>query len=213
MDALTAHGLCLLAAEETGGLVWPVLHYGTGGGHGAFPWTVMMPEPVEIKAMLAQTLRRLGQLGVQQVLLFSGHFADTQLQMIDDLATGWNDKGAIPNVTAFAVNVNRAVVPGVPPDHAGLFETTLLDSLTENLIDLSNLGSAPDTMDRFDPASALWGIIGTDPRQPLPIRKDELLRSVVAAMIKAVQVYMEASVSENAVEPLREAAVSDSLLT
>jgi creatinine amidohydrolase len=58
LDALTAQGLCLLAAEETGGLVWPVLYYGTGGGHGAFPWTVMMPERVEIEGSATWACRK-----------------------------------------------------------------------------------------------------------------------------------------------------------
>lgn len=180
LDGLTAHGLCLLAAEKTGGLVWPVLYYGTGGGHGAFPWTVMMPDRVEIEALLTRTLQRLGQMGVAEVMLFSGHFADEQLQMIDELAVGWNSAGSKPKVTAFAVN--RASVPSLPPDHAGLFETTLLDGLTDSLIDLDSLGTAPDKTDRFDPASDLWGIVGTDPREKLKIGKDELLRCVVAAM-------------------------------
>ena len=180
LDALTAHGLCLAAAEQTGGLVWPVLYYGTGGGHGAFPWTVMMPERVEIEAMLTQTLRRLGQMGVQEVTLFSGHFADEQLQMIDEMADGWNAQGGLPLVKAFAVN--RTHLTGFPPDHAGLFETTLLAGLAEGLIDLSRLGMAADQVHRFDPASPLWGIVGTDPRQPPPSDSATLVHHVVKAI-------------------------------
>jgi creatinine amidohydrolase len=180
LDALTAHGLCLLAAEQTGGLVWPVLYYGTGGGHGAFPWTVMMPERMEIEALLTQTLRRLGQMGVDEVMLFSGHFADEQLQMIDEMATDWNAQGSPPLVKAFAVN--RPDVPGFPPDHAGLFETTLLDGLTSGLIDLSRLGSAADHVGRFDPASPLWGIVGTDPRQAPALEKREVVEILVSKL-------------------------------
>lgn len=51
LDALTAHGLCLRAADRTVGLVWPALYYGTGGDHGGFPWTVMMPAAMEIEAL------------------------------------------------------------------------------------------------------------------------------------------------------------------
>ena len=180
LDALTAHGLCLRAAAQ-GGLVWPVLYYGTGGGHGEFPWTVMMPGRRELEALLTQTLCRLGDLGVARVVLFSGHFADEQLAMIDDLAAGWNAGGQNPHVTAFAVN--RADVPGFAPDHAGLFETTLLDGLTEDLIDLSRLG--PDTGDRFDPASPLWGIVGADPQGTPPLDKGALVAQMVAALVRA----------------------------
>lgn len=83
LDALTAHGLCLRAAERTGGLVWPALYYGTGGDHGDFPWTVMMPDAAEIEVLLTFSLRRLSALKVAEVVLFSGHFADEQLAMID----------------------------------------------------------------------------------------------------------------------------------
>jgi creatinine amidohydrolase len=180
LDGLTAHGLCLRAAEGTGGLVWPVLYYGTGGGHGAFPWTVMMPDRVEIEALLTRTVQRLGQLGVAEVVLFSGHFADEQLQMIDAFAEGWNAQGILPRIKAFAVN--RANVPGLPPDHAGLFETTLLDGLTEGLIDLQVLGASPDLADRFDPHSPLWGIVGTDPRLPPPLGKEALVQHIVSKL-------------------------------
>lgn len=163
LDALTAHGLCLRAAERTGGLVWPVLYYGTGGDHGGFPWTVMMPDPTEIEALLVFTLRRLADLGVAEVALFSGHFADTQLEMIDRIAQDWNRTGRTPRVTA--LGVNHAPVAGFPADHAGLFETTLLDGIVPGLSDLSRLSPDADDGGRFNPASPLWGIVGADPRQ------------------------------------------------
>jgi len=184
LDGLTAHALCLAAAEQTGGLVWPVLYYGTGGGHGAFPWTVMMPERREIEALLTQTLHRLGQMGVKEVLLFSGHFADEQLQMIDEIAQVWNATVRLPLVKALAVN--RANVPNFPPDHAGLFETTLLDGLSDGLIDLPSLGTGVDQSDRFDPASPLWGIVGADPRRSPQSDRGELVQSVVQSITSFV---------------------------
>lgn len=180
LDALTAHGLCLRAAERTGGLVWPALYYGTGGDHGAFPWTVMMPDTAEIAALLTFTLRRLGALGVAEVVLFSGHFADEQLAMIDRIAATWNAVGQMPRVRA--LSVNRAPVPGLPPDHAGLFETTLLDGIAPGLSEVNRLGMAADAVDRFDPASPLWGIVGTDPRSP-PVMGGAELAAAIADWI------------------------------
>ena len=43
LDGLQAHGLCLDAARIGGGLVYPPLWWGTGGGHSDYPWTVMLP--------------------------------------------------------------------------------------------------------------------------------------------------------------------------
>lgn len=177
LDALTAHGLCLRAAEQTGGLVWPALYYGTGGDHGMFPWTVMMPDAAEIEALLTFTLRRLRDLGVQRVVLFSGHFAETQLEMIDRIAGAWAATGAGPKL--IALSVNRAPVPGFAPDHAGLFETTLLDGLVPGLSNLAGLSAAADAPDRFDPGSPLWGIVGTDPRQVPPLGPEALSETLV----------------------------------
>jgi creatinine amidohydrolase len=176
LDGLTAHGLCLAAAEQTGGLVWPVLYYGTGGGHGALPWTVMMPIGDEIEVLLRFTLRRLSELGVAEVVLFSGHFADEQLALIDRLAADWNSRGHRPHLRSLAVN--RAAIPGFPPDHAGLFETTLLLGIDASLVDTARLGSGADDKDRFDPSSPLWGIVGADPRQTPALSAAELVASV-----------------------------------
>jgi creatinine amidohydrolase len=177
LDALTAHGLCLRAADRTGGLVWPPLYYGTGGDHGAFPWTVMMPDADEIAVLLTFTLRRLTAMGVDRVVLFSGHFADGQIAMINRIAEDWNAKGAPTQVIALAVN--QAAIPGFPPDHAGLFETTLLDGLEPGLTDLGQLRSDADTVDRFDPSSPLWGIVGRDPRHPPPLSRESLVDALV----------------------------------
>ena len=172
LDALTAHGLCLAAADRTGGLVWPVLYYGTGGGHGQFPWTVMMPTATEIEAILTFTLRRLSDLGVAKAVLFAGHFADEQLAMINRIEADWNAPGRVPQVRA--LSVNQADIPDFPPDHAGLFETTLLQGIEPRLVEIARLDLGADDRGRFDPNSPLWGIVGADPRQTPALPADAL---------------------------------------
>ena len=189
LDALTAHGLCLKAADQTGGLVWPPLYYGTGGDHGGFPWTVMMPDQAEIAALLRLTLRRLGELGVARVVVFSGHFADSQLAMIGAIASDWNAAGQVPRVLSTAVN--RAEIDGFPPDHAGLFETTLLAGFAPELVDLGQLAPLAENdpnVDRFDPASPIWGVIGTDPRLTAPIPPTDLVARVARWLVECVEV-------------------------
>lgn len=180
LDGLTAEALCLRAAAETGGLVWPTLWYGTGGDHGAFPWTVM-PDGAEIEALLRFTLKRLAEMGVAQVILFSGHFAEEQLAMIDRMAG--------PHVTALAVN--RAAIPGFPPDHAGAFETRLMQAIAPETVDLAQLGAAPDDRPRFDPASPLWGIVGADPRGPAVMEPQALFATLTQWLVAQVQAASE----------------------
>lgn len=170
LDGLQAHGLCLDAAALAGGLVYPPLWWGTGGGHGAYPWTVMMPDSAEIAAILRQTLIRLQSLGVRQVVLFTGHFADEQVAMITRLADAWNAEGGRLTALALGVNGNGAAL--LPPDHAGRFETTLLASFHPDTVDLSLLptprpsevGEDPFGPQRHEPAHSLHGIFGADPR-------------------------------------------------
>ncbi|WP_439631324.1 creatininase family protein [Shinella sp.] len=164
LDALTAHGLCLRAAEVSGGLVWPALYYGTGGGHGAYPWTVMMDGPEHLEALLRKTFDRLADMKVERVVLLSGHFADAQLEMIDRLQA---EAVASRPLTVRATAVNRFDIPGYPPDHAGRFETTLLAGLWPETVELDALPvrtDGDDTPDRHDPSHPLWGVIGADPR-------------------------------------------------
>jgi len=171
LDALTAHGVCLRAATRDGGLVYPALYYGTGGGHSLYPWTVMMETDREIAAEILRTLARLHDFGVQLAVLFSGHFADGQLAMIDGIVETWRAAGNPMKVIATAVNH----IEGLPfgPDHAGIFETTLLGGLWPDRVQLDRLPSikaaplAPgDAWEegRHDPKHPLWGIVGPDPR-------------------------------------------------
>lgn len=184
LDGLQAHGLCLDAAEIAGGLVYPPLWWGTGGGHGAYPWTVMMPDADEITAILMFTLRRLAALGVRQTVLFTGHFADEQLAMIASIAANWNaDSGPM---VAIARGVNGHAGAPLPPDHAGLFETTLVAAYHPRTVDMSRLPAAnlmeadedPYGTPRHDPGHSLHGIFGPDPRAFQPGHAQTLRRSM-----------------------------------
>ena len=137
LDALTAHGVCLRAAALDGGVVYPPLHYGTGGGHGAYPWTVMMPGRAEIEGLLRHTLERLETLDVRLAVLFTGHFADEQVAMIKAISASWNGAGRPTEALALAINDVKGAALG--PDHAGIFETTLLDALWPERVDVSRL--------------------------------------------------------------------------
>jgi creatinine amidohydrolase len=186
LDALTAHGICLKAAARAGGLVYPPLYYGTGGDHGGYPWTVMMPDAHEISALLGHTLQRLDELGVEKIVLFSGHFAREQLAMIERIADEWILAGHKTRVIPLAVNQVEGATLG--PDHAGRFETTLLSALWPDRIDIGRLPttetanaiSEADALSRHDPRHPLWGVIGADPRAFRPEDAAPLLETCVS---------------------------------
>jgi len=86
LDGLNAHGVCTHAATRSGGLVLPTLFLGVGGGHTAYPWTIMAATAAPLEQLLEQTLRRLADFGVRLAVMFSGHFADEQLALVDGVA-------------------------------------------------------------------------------------------------------------------------------
>lgn len=197
LDALTAHGLCLRAAAIHGGVVLPPLHYGTGGGHGDYPWTIMMPEAGDITRQLDFTIGKLKSFGIKMVVLFSGHFPPEQLAMIDELASKWTQTDF--NVMATAVNRIEGLSLG--PDHAGLFETTLLAAMRPDLIHLDRLpprATAPLAVDeddfgtqRHNPNHPIWGVFGPDPRKFDVTRAQPLLDSSVAWLVQQVRAKFE----------------------
>jgi creatinine amidohydrolase len=184
LDALTAQGVCERAARDHGGLVYPVLYFGTGGGHGNYPWTVMMPEATHIRALLEFALQRMEQLGVRRVVLFAGHFAPEQLDMISDIARTWNARGDSLSVVARGINMAEGV--GIEPDHAGVFETTVLSALWPERIDLTELAPADPTHtivddweeSRHDADHPLWGVMGPDPRNYDPAVAEETFAAI-----------------------------------
>ena len=174
LDALNAHGVCVAAAQITGGIVLPPVYQGIGGEHSDYPWTMMMRSDTGIRDHVLQTLARLEAFGVRRAVLFTGHFAGEQLAMIDAIAEEWKE-AAGRTLHVLATGVNRCQSSPIPADHAGVFETSVLHSLHPELVHLDRLPSAsarpaldPDgnTMgpQRHDPAHPLWGIFGPDPR-------------------------------------------------
>jgi len=171
--------------------VLPALHYGTGGGHGDYPWTIMMPAPTHIAAQIEFTIDRLESFGIKLVVLFSGHFPDEQLHMIDNLAKAKSAAGS----QVIAISVNRIEGLSLKPDHAGIFETTLLAAMWPELVQLERLPSlaeAPlaDTdvweQGRHNPKHPIWGVVGPDPRHFESREATNLLNKSVSWLVGRV---------------------------
>lgn len=198
LDGLNAHGVCTRVAATGGGIVLPTLYYGTGGGHTAYPWTIMAPAET-IDDLLRQSLRRLSDFGVQLAVLFTGHFSNEQLALIDRVAAEWNDawNGGTTSLRVLALSVNRTTA-SIPPDHAGIFETSLLSAMWPDRIDIDRLPSLADGpandpdgdvmgTHRHDPTHPLHGVFGPDPRVFDPTAAPTLLDEIVTWTVRQVQ--------------------------
>jgi len=172
LDALTAYGICLAAAELSGGVVLPAMHQAVGGEHTRYPWTLMSRSAQPIEELLTETLERLDELGVQRFVILSGHFADEQRDLVARVASAWNATGA--SSLAVARTLGQAPSPPVAPDHAGSFESLLLQALYPALVDVNRLpdpdafpapaGEDPFGSDRHRADHPLHGVFGPDPR-------------------------------------------------
>lgn len=173
LDALTAYGLCLHAAERSGGIVLPTLHQAVGGEHSRYPWTIMSDSPAAIETLMTETLSRLSEFGVRRAVLLSGHFADEQRDLIARVADEWNATGE--PLHAVGRTLGQAPEPPVAPDHAGRFESLLLHSLAPELVHVDALpdadafpapgGEDPFGQDRHRVEHPLHGVFGPDPRR------------------------------------------------
>jgi creatinine amidohydrolase len=195
LDGLNAQGVACEAALERGGIVLPTLFVGTGGGHKDYPWTIMMDGDAEIRAILRKTLQRLNEFGVKVAVLFTGHFAPEQLEMIERIASDWKQTGRSMKVLALAINM--PLESAISPDHAGVFETTVLSKFFKDTIDLGELPSLSDSpaidpdgdpygLHRHDPEHVLWGVFGPDPRKYDSAAADALVGKLTLEINAAV---------------------------
>jgi len=195
LDGLNAQGVACEAASERGGIVLPTLFVGTGGGHKDYPWTIMMDGDAEIRAILQKTLQRLNEFGVKVAVLFTGHFAPEQLEMIESIASTWKQTGRSMKVLALAINM--PLESAISPDHAGVFETTVLSKFFKETIDLGELPSLSDSpaidpdgdpygLHRHDPEHVLWGVFGPDPRKYDSAAADALVGKLTLEINAAV---------------------------
>ncbi len=172
LDALTAYGLCLGAAERRGGIVLPPFYQAVGGEHTRYPWTIMSHAPDAIELLLRETLARLSELGVRRAVLLSGHFADEQRDLVERVAESWN--AAAEPLRAVARTVGQVPEPPVVPDHAGRFESLLLHTISPELVHPEALpdpaehpapaGDDPYGRSRHRTDHPLHGVFGADPR-------------------------------------------------
>ncbi|MDQ1570601.1 MAG: creatinine amidohydrolase [Actinomycetota bacterium] len=174
LDAMNAHGVCVAAAVIGGGVVAPPVYQGIGGGHSDYPWTIMMRSGDALASQLWDTLERLQDLGVALAVIFTGHFAGEQLDAIDTIAREWSEGGQ-HRLRVIATGVNRCDSSPIAPDHAGIFETTLLYAIEPELVHVELLPARGDhpSIDpggdsfgahRHEPSHPLWGVFGPDPR-------------------------------------------------
>ncbi|BDS08551.1 creatinine amidohydrolase [Oceaniferula spumae] len=190
LDALTSSGLCQLAWEKLGGIVMPPLHYGAYASIAGHPWTILLDQEDSdiLVRLLLNTLQRLEEFGVKKAVVLTGHFATVQGEILAELNDLWKSQWRAMKLVV--LNPDSCPDLPIPPDHGGLFETALLQSLHPDAIDMAELSDElveeknPAGIQRRDPSHPLYGVIGADPR-PVTAEQGEKLRDHLLAWILA----------------------------
>jgi creatinine amidohydrolase len=173
----------------------PPLYYGVGGAHTGYPWTIMALSSAPLADLLQQSLQRLSDFGVRMAVLFTGHFAAEQVDLISAVVEGWAATESQLQVLGLSVNQAAARLAA---DHAGRFESSLLSAVWPDLVRLQQLppvahhpaqdpGGDVFGAHRHDPTHPLYGVFGPDPRLLDPSNVPGLLEDVVSWAIGQVE--------------------------
>jgi creatinine amidohydrolase len=165
LDATKAHEQLVGLAARLGGVVYPPLFLGVGGGHVAYPHTFMV-EAEPMRAIVLSLLRGFERDGFRDAILLSGH-APNRFEYLLQAREAYLAQGGTMRVLV----LYESQAPGVGSDHAGHFETSMMLHLHPETVDIGELGDgAPEgdaqknwMADSFRDHPC-WGIVGVDPR-------------------------------------------------
>lgn len=160
VDAFEAHGLCLRAAERSGGVVLPPSYLASGCLD--LPFTLDF-SPGLVQAWACETLAQLSRRGFRVVVLLTGHGPLDLIHMLKRVCA--EAEASDPGLRAYGLcwlelNAARMTGPqqGEPTvvDHAALVETSWMLHLEPELVRLDLLED--------DPEALHTGVYGRNPR-------------------------------------------------
>jgi len=137
LDAIKAHEQLVGLAARAGGVVYPPVFFGAGGGHTEWPHSYMVSaEPME--QIVIELLHNFERDGYEAAILISGHYPN-RAQFLDRAAEAYHVAGGSMRVLCLVENQ----VPGVGGDHAAKFETSFMLHLHQDTVDMAALDGEP----------------------------------------------------------------------
>ena len=134
-DAMHAHALCLMAAEETGGVVLPPTFWGTRG-HEGFRGSLLLREET-IAALAHDILDQLASQGYRLVVVFTGHWPEVQGGLLRRVAEEFMLNHS--EVRIIVLDPFNTHPSDRPVEHAGKIETAVMLHLRPDLVDMGAL--------------------------------------------------------------------------
>jgi len=169
LDALKAHEQLVGLAVRAGGVVYPPVYFGTGGGHKEYPSSFMVDmEPMT--RIVTNLLDGFERDGYRKAILVSGHYPN-HADFIKGGIEAYKSAGGKMDALAIA----EVHAPGVLGDHAAKHETSYMLYLHPETVDMQRLTTEPQD-DIGPPDERLnwmgdeyeghpcYGLVGIDPR-------------------------------------------------
>jgi creatinine amidohydrolase len=169
LDAIKAHEQLVGLAIRAGGVVYPPVFFGAGGGHTDYEHSFML-EAEPVKKLVSQLLSRFECDGFRAAILISGHYPN-KTEYLVPAVEDYRERGGRMKVLALIENE----APGVGGDHAAKWETSFQLYLHPETVDMSALAGKPDDdiggpdervnwMKDELKSHPCYGIVGIDPR-------------------------------------------------
>ena len=137
LDTLKAHEQLVGLASRLGGVVYPPIFLGAGGGHTRWPSPFMVSAEPMIR-VVTDLLHGFERDGYRKAILLSGHYPNQREYMLPAV-TLYRDEGGTIDVLSLIENQ----APGVAGDHAAKYETSYILYLCPDLVDTEAFASRP----------------------------------------------------------------------
>lgn len=186
LDTLKAYALCEKAAELTGGVLFPAMHWGAFDTM-PFPFTFNY-NPRIIKSLIRQTIAQLAEWGFKVIVILSGHYPPSLIKFLIRESIRFNKHG--PPFLIGAAEQIFATDIGYYGDHAGMWETSLMLALRPELVDLDEM---PANLSAFERISK-HGVMGQDPKSKSSAEKG---RMAVEHIVNNIARVVEHTLREN----------------
>jgi creatinine amidohydrolase len=169
LDAIKAHEQLVGLASRVGGVVYPAVFFGAGGGHTQWPSSLMVTAEPMVR-IVAELLHGFQRDDYEKVILLSGHYPNRPAYL-DAAREAYLKAGGTMDVLALIENE----APGAAGDHAAKVETSYMLYLLPELVDEARMHEPP-TDDIGGPEEMinwmtddykdhpLYGLVGIDPR-------------------------------------------------
>jgi creatinine amidohydrolase len=202
-DGIKAERFCQRMAECTGGVILPVMWWGSLGGHGDFLWTLYNSEDAA-RAIVLNTIEHLITFSFRAIVLLMGHYPWEQIvgSQLDAIQLQHPETLIIWGTEASIGRPDRRL----PGDHAAREETSYGLALLPELVDMTAMRpgrdatswpqavSVRDTQQfpglHYDPADPLFAQLGDDARLATSERGENAIAPVIDMLVERVEQHL-----------------------